>query len=595
MNGLNNVSANSISTDLLVVENLQIDVAGTTPLVVPLTTSNSNIANTAFVQGAILTAGANYMDLTTNQTVATGVKTFTNLPESSAVPTTGDQLVNKTFTDANYVDLVNNETIGGIKTFTSLPESSAVPTTGDQLVNKTFTDANYVDLVNNETVGGVKTFTSLPESSAVPTTGDQLVNKTFTDATYVDLVNNETVGGIKTFTSLPESSAVPSTGNQLVNKTYIDGAFITLTTNQSVSGVKTFTNGIVSNSLNATANNSAQTIGSNLTTGSVGIGNAITTGDVTIGNALTSGSILLASGLAGNVNIATNTTASGLISIGNNSNVGNTCQIVAGKNSALSINNDTGSVNLSTTKTNAGTLTICTDATSTRTINIGRANAISIVNSATPTTTLTGSVRINDGGTASSQIGNNSSAPVNLLGEININSSSSSQNTTIGNTTGLLSIIGRLNIIPAGTIIMGLYTTAPTGYVKCDGTSYSTGGIYANLFAVIAYNYGGSGANFNVPDFQGAFLRGTGTQTVGIAYTGGALSSAGRQQDAVLEPLYASNEGFRSCTAGARDCVSRDRITGDPTDTNTGILPRFDRTATENRPFNYSVNYWIRL
>jgi hypothetical protein len=503
MNGLNNVSANSISTDLLVVENLQIDVAGTTPLVVPLTTSNSNIANTAFVQGAILTAGANYMDLTTNQTVATGVKTFT----------------------------------------------------------------------------------SLPESSAVPTTGDQLVNKTFTDATYVDLVNNETVGGIKTFTSLPESSVAPTTGNQLTNKTYVDGAFVTIAGTQNITGVKTFSNGLVSNSMNATAIGSSQTIGNNLTTG-----------DITIGNALTSGSILLACGSAGNVNICTNATASGLITIGNNSNVANTCQIVAGKNSALSINNDTGSVNLSTTKTNAGTLTICTDATSTRTINIGRANAISIVNSATPTTTLTGSVRINDGGTASSQIGNNSSAPVNLLGEININSSSSSQNTTIGNTTGLLSIIGRLNIIPAGTIIMGLYTTAPTGYVKCDGTSYATTGIYANLFAVIAYNYGGSGANFNVPDFQGAFLRGNGSQTVSsITYTGGALSSAGRQQDAVLNPLYASNEGFRSCASGARDCVSRDIITSDPTDTNTGILPRFDRTATENRPFNYSVNYWIRL
>ena len=252
-------------------------------------------------------------------------------------------------------------------------------------------------------------------------------------------------------------------------------------------------------------------------------------------------------------------------------------------------------MNLSTTKTNAGTLTICTDATSTRTITIGRNTAIQVVNGASTVTTLTGSVRINDGGTATSQIGNNSAAIVNILGSVSINSTSSTQDTSIGNTTGLLTILGRVNIIPAGTIIMGLYTTAPTGYVKCDGTSYATSGIYANLFAVIAYNYGGSGANFNVPDFQGAFLRGTGTQTVGIAYTGGALSSAGRQQDAVLNPLYASNEGFRSCASGARDCVSRDIITSDPTDTNTGILPRFDRTATENRPFNYSVNYWIRL
>lgn len=184
MNGLNNISANSISTDLLVVDNLQIDVAGTTPLVVPLTTSNSNIANTAFVQGAILTAGANYMDLTTNQTVVTGIKTFTSLPESSAVPSTGDQLVNKTFTDATYVDFVNNETIGGIKTFTLLPQSSAVPTLGDDLTNKTYVDgaistagASFVTLggipqliTGDKTFNGIVDFLSL-EASLISNTG----------------------------------------------------------------------------------------------------------------------------------------------------------------------------------------------------------------------------------------------------------------------------------------------------------------------------------------------------------------------------------------------------------------------------------------
>lgn len=150
------------------------------------------------------------------------------------------------------------------------------------------------------------------------------------------------------------------------------------------------------------------------------------------------------------------------------------------------------------------------------------------------------------------------------------------------------------NLIPAGTIIQGLYTTAPTGYLLCDGTSYATVG-YSKLFAVISYNYGGSGANFNVPDFRGAVLKGTGSQTVGgVTYTGGALSSAGRQTDAVQTPLYASNQGFRSCAAGARDCVARDIITGDPVDTNTGILPRFNRTATDNRVFNYSVNFFIK-
>ena len=46
-----------------------------------------------------------------------------------------------------------------------------------------------------------------------------------------------------------------------------------------------------------------------------------------------------------------------------------------------------------------------------------------------------------------------------------------------------------------------LYTgsTAPAGWLVCDGTSYSVT-TYSALFAVTEYNYGGSGANFNVPN-----------------------------------------------------------------------------------------------
>lgn len=54
---------------------------------------------------------------------------------------------------------------------------------------------------------------------------------------------------------------------------------------------------------------------------------------------------------------------------------------------------------------------------------------------------------------------------------------------------------------PIGTVVMYVGATAPTGWVVCNGGSYATTGTYANLFAVIQYRYGGSGANFNVPDF----------------------------------------------------------------------------------------------
>jgi microcystin-dependent protein len=159
----------------------------------------------------------------------------------------------------------------------------------------------------------------------------------------------------------------------------------------------------------------------------------------------------------------------------------------------------------------------------------------------------------------------------------------------------------RINIIPEGTILTSVVATAPEGYVLCNGGSYSSTNVasnkYRRLFNAIGYTFGGSGGSFNVPNFQGAFLRGSGSQTVGgVSYAGNAVGN-NPQQDAVLNPLYASNEGYFNTTSGGavRHCVARDRITADPVDTNTGILPRFDRTATENRPFNFTVFYYIKF
>jgi len=60
---------------------------------------------------------ANYVDLTTNQTITSGIKSFTALPQSSATPTIANQLVNKNYVDGNFVTLTTGQTITGAKTF----------------------------------------------------------------------------------------------------------------------------------------------------------------------------------------------------------------------------------------------------------------------------------------------------------------------------------------------------------------------------------------------------------------------------------------------------------------------------------------------
>ncbi len=61
--------------------------------------------------------------------------------------------------------------------------------------------------------------------------------------------------------------------------------------------------------------------------------------------------------------------------------------------------------------------------------------------------------------------------------------------------------------IPVGTIVSYIGTTAPSGWLLCDGSSYPRA-TYPVLSTVIASSFGGSGSDFFVPDLRGRFLRG---------------------------------------------------------------------------------------
>jgi hypothetical protein len=173
---------------------------------------------------------------------------------SSNLQTQLDGKVSKTLAD----------TISAIKTFSVLPESSVVPTTADQLVNKTYADGKVSKTVA-DTISGLKTFTTLPESSVVPTTNSQLANKKYVDDTvvagaFVTLANpqtitgNKTMSGTTTFTGNITANALTITPTELG---YLDGASSNLQTQitaraldsavvhkegtETINGEKTFT------------------------------------------------------------------------------------------------------------------------------------------------------------------------------------------------------------------------------------------------------------------------------------------------------------------------------------------------------------------
>lgn len=76
--------------------------------------------------------------------------------------------------------------------------------------------------------------------------------------------------------------------------------------------------------------------------------------------------------------------------------------------------------------------------------------------------------------------------------------------------------------VPIGGGCLWFTATAPTNFLLCKGQSLATIGTYAALFALIGYTYGGSGPNFNLPNFPDKFLIGAGANALGA--TGGVAS-----------------------------------------------------------------------
>ena len=68
--------------------------------------------------------------------------------------------------------------------------------------------------------------------------------------------------------------------------------------------------------------------------------------------------------------------------------------------------------------------------------------------------------------------------------------------------------------LPVGTILAFPTTSIPSNFLWADGSLYPTA-LYPDLFALIGYTYGGSGANFAVPNTTDRFLKGDNGTNIG--------------------------------------------------------------------------------
>jgi len=178
-----------------------------------------------------------------------------------------------------------------------------------------------------------------------------------------------------------------------------------------------------------------------------------------------------------------------------------------------------------------------------------------------PVSNLSGSVGVTNGGTGLTSAGSN-----NQVLTTNGSAFSLAQLTSSNLTTATAN-----SLTPAGTIITFGGTSAPSGYLACDGASIDRT-TYADLFSAIGTTWGSADANsFNVPNLQGAFLRGAGTQTYTNAYDGGSVGDKSRDKVIVHSHEFRSEGTYGSSTPIGTDDYALMGSNADFSDNSTRI------------------------
>ncbi len=155
-------------------------------------------------------------------------------------------------------------------------------------------------------------------------------------------------------------------------------------------------------------------------------------------------------------------------------------------------------------------------------------------------------------------------------------------------------IKARAGFIAAG--LTGVIFCAPLdsldGCLLCDGSAVSRTD-YAGLFEKLDESFGaGDGeTTFNLPDYRGYFLRGLGGDSATSFST--AQSDAIRNITGTVSGLWgdlSSSGAFSSSMSGGNRSTGESFSIGALSFSAANSVP----TATENRPLNFAVNFFIK-
>lgn len=165
---------------------------------------------------------------------------------------------------------------------------------------------------------------------------------------------------------------------------------------------------------------------------------------------------------------------------------------------------------------------------------------------------------------------------------------------------------------PTGSVIPFAGTTAPEGWLLCDGSIVDRTE-YSSLFSVIGEDHGeGNGSTtFHLPDLRGRFVRGTdlGSGRDPNAGTRTAANSGGNVGDNVGSVQADMFQGHHHLTRGTlTESGSQSSLERTTTGTNNGQTgqvgantPESDglsgtvRWGNETRPINLNLNHIIKI
>jgi microcystin-dependent protein len=160
-------------------------------------------------------------------------------------------------------------------------------------------------------------------------------------------------------------------------------------------------------------------------------------------------------------------------------------------------------------------------------------------------------------------------------------------------------LVSGFGLIPVGMIAPFAMSTAPTGWLECDGSAVSRT-TYADLFTALGTTHGsGDGSTtFNVPDLRGEFIRGwdngKGTdsgRTFGSSQTDELKSHFHRPYNYSSDSTRRFFTGYGSTSGG----YSYPASGGVGTLQFTDVTAQTDPTGgTETRPRNIAMMYCVK-